>query len=51
MDHTVNGQRNLDASTSDRTASLVKYVTEEGNPKNRLGVTEVEVLLPAHWKH
>ncbi|MBU0698703.1 MAG: dynamin family protein [Proteobacteria bacterium] len=35
------------ASTSDRTAFLVKYVTEEGNPKNKLGVTEVEVVLPA----
>ena len=34
-------------STSDRTDFLVKYVTEEGNPKNRLGVTEVEVVLPA----
>lgn len=35
------------ASTIDRTAFLVKYVTEEGNPKNRLGITEVEVVLPA----
>jgi len=35
------------ASTSDRTAFLVKYVTEEGNPRNRLGVTEVELVLPA----
>jgi len=35
------------ASTSDRTAFLVKYVTEGGNPKNRLGVTEVEVVSPA----
>jgi ribosome biogenesis GTPase A len=35
------------ASTIDRTACLVKYVTEEGNPKNRLGITEVEVVLPA----
>ena len=35
------------ASTSDRTDFLVKYVTEEGNPKNKLGVTEVEVVLPA----
>ena len=34
-------------STSDRTDFLVKYVTEEGNPKNRLGVTEVEVVSPA----
>ncbi len=34
-------------STSDRTAFLVKYVTEGGNPKNRLGVTEVEIVLPA----
>jgi ribosome biogenesis GTPase A len=34
------------ASTRDRTAFLVKYVTEEGNPKNKLGVTEVEVKLP-----
>ena len=34
------------ASMSDRTAFLVKYVTEGGNPKNRLGVTEVEVVLP-----
>jgi ribosome biogenesis GTPase A len=34
-------------STSDRTDLLVKYVTEEGNPKNKLGVTEVEVVLPA----
>jgi predicted GTPase len=33
-------------STGDRTDFLVKYVTEEGNPKNRLGVTEVEVVLP-----
>ncbi|MFH1991843.1 MAG: dynamin family protein [Pseudomonadota bacterium] len=35
------------ASTNDQTAFLVKYVTEEGNPKNKLGVTEVEVVLPA----
>jgi len=34
------------APTSDRTAFLTKYVTEEGNPKNRLGVTEVEVVMP-----
>lgn len=34
------------ASTGDQTAFLVKYVTEEGNPKNKLGVTEVEVELP-----
>ncbi|MFO7555627.1 MAG: dynamin family protein [Desulfobacterales bacterium] len=33
-------------STCDRTAFLVKYVTEDGNPKNRLGVTQVEVALP-----
>ena len=35
------------ASTSERTAFLLKYVTEGGNPKNRLGVTEVEVVSPA----
>jgi len=35
------------APTSDRTDFLVKYVTEEGNPENRLGVTEVEVVLQA----
>jgi ribosome biogenesis GTPase A len=44
------GNRNVEefsgVSTKDRTAFLVKYVTEEGNPKNKLGVTEVEVLLP-----
>ena len=34
-------------STSERTAFLVKHVTEEGNPKNELGETEVEVLLPS----
>lgn len=34
------------ASTGDRTAFLVEYVTEDGNPKNRLGVTHVEVVLP-----
>jgi ribosome biogenesis GTPase A len=34
-------------STSDRTAFLLKYVTEEGNPKNKLGVSEVEVVSPA----
>lgn len=34
-------------STEERTAFLHHYVTEEGNPKNCLGVTEVEVLLPS----
>ena len=37
----------IGGSTSERTAFLVKHVTEEGNPKNELGVTEVEVLLPS----
>lgn len=34
-------------STSDRTAVLSKYATEQGNPKNKLGVTEVDVESPA----
>ena len=34
-------------ATSERTAFLVKHVTEQGNPKNELGITEVEVLLPS----
>jgi ribosome biogenesis GTPase A len=29
------------------TAFLLKYVTESGNPKNRLGVSQVDVLHPA----
>jgi GTP-binding protein EngB required for normal cell division len=35
------------ASTSERSAYLTGLVTEKGNPQNRLGVTEVEVDLPA----
>jgi predicted GTPase len=34
-------------STSEKTAFLIKYVTEEGNPKNELCVKEAEVLLPS----
>ncbi|MDX9976069.1 MAG: dynamin family protein, partial [FCB group bacterium] len=34
-------------STLEREGFLRKYVTEEENPKNRLEVTEVEVLLPS----
>jgi len=34
-------------STQERSAFLARYVTEEGNPKNRLGVQEVTVYLPA----
>ncbi|MEJ2167781.1 MAG: dynamin family protein [Desulfobacterales bacterium] len=35
------------ASTGERCAYLTGLVTEKGNPQNRLGVTEVEVELPA----
>jgi GTP-binding protein EngB required for normal cell division len=35
------------SSTAERSAFLARYVTEEGNPKNRLGVQEVTVYLPA----
>jgi GTP-binding protein EngB required for normal cell division len=35
------------ASTSERSAYLTGLVTEKGNPQNRLGVTEVEVDMPA----
>jgi ribosome biogenesis GTPase A len=34
-------------STTDRSAYLARYVTEKGNPKNKLGVAEVQVDLPA----
>ena len=34
-------------STAERNAFLAGFVTEEGNPKNRLGVAEVQVDLPA----
>ncbi len=34
-------------STEERSVFLARYVTEEGNPKNRLGVQEVTVYLPA----
>jgi ribosome biogenesis GTPase A len=33
-------------STAERSAYLAGFVTEEGNPQNRLGVTEVQVDLP-----
>jgi small GTP-binding protein len=36
-----------DASKDKRTAFLIRYVTEQGNPKNALGVKEVDVLLPS----
>ena len=35
------------ASTSERSAYLAGYVTEKGNPRNRLGIGEVQVELPA----
>jgi len=35
------------ASTVERSAYLARFVTEDGNPQNRLGVTEVQVSLPA----
>ncbi len=35
------------ASTEERNAYLKKFVTEEGNPQNRLDVAEVQVNLPA----
>jgi len=35
------------ASTEERSAYLAKFVTEEGNPQNRLDVAEVQVDLPA----
>lgn len=34
-------------STDERTALLVRYVTEEGNPENALGVKDADVLLPS----
>lgn len=34
-------------TTEERTEFLNRFVTEEGNPQNRLGVTEVEVFLPS----
>jgi len=34
-------------TTDERTAFLKRFVTEEGNPQNHLGVTEVEVFLPS----
>ncbi len=34
-------------TTDERTAFLTQYVTEEGNPKNHLGVSQIEVALPA----
>jgi GTPase SAR1 family protein len=34
-------------STAERSAFLAGFVTEKGNPKNRLGVAEVQVGLPA----
>lgn len=36
------------ASTAERSAFLAGFVTEKGNPKNKLGVAEVQVDLPAH---
>lgn len=35
------------ASTAERSAWLADFVTEKGNPKNRRGVSEVDVDLPA----
>jgi GTP-binding protein EngB required for normal cell division len=35
------------ASAGERSAYLAGYVTEKGNPQNRLGVAEVQVDLPA----
>lgn len=35
------------ASTTERSAYLARFVTEKGNPQNRVGVAEVEVFLPA----
>ena len=34
-------------TTAERTAFLTQYVTEEGNPKNHRGVSQMEVFLPA----
>jgi len=34
-------------STAERSAFLAGFVTEKGNPKNKLGVAEVQVDLPA----
>ena len=34
------------ASTAERSAFLARFVTEKGNPKNKLGVAEVQVDLP-----
>jgi small GTP-binding protein len=46
-----NGGRPADeftgASTAERSAWLAGFVTEKGNPQNKLGVTEVQVALPA----
>jgi GTP-binding protein EngB required for normal cell division len=35
------------ASTAERSAYLTGFVTEKGNPRNRHGITEVQVDLPA----
>ncbi len=35
------------ASTAERSAFLAGFVTEKGNPENKLGVAEVQVDLPA----
>jgi ribosome biogenesis GTPase A len=35
------------ASTAEQRAFLAGFVTEKGNPKNKLGVAEVQVTLPA----
>ncbi len=35
------------ASTAERSAFLADFVTEKANPKNKLGVAEVQVYLPA----
>ncbi|MFH0730093.1 MAG: dynamin family protein [Pseudomonadota bacterium] len=35
------------ASTGERNAYLADFVTEEGNPENKLGIAEVQVDLPA----
>jgi GTP-binding protein EngB required for normal cell division len=35
------------ASTAERSTFLAGFVTEKGNPKNKLGVAEVQVDLPA----
>jgi hypothetical protein len=35
------------ASTAERCAYLARFVTEKGNPQNKLGIAEVQVDLPA----